>query len=154
MKETINLNKELESLFLSGDPFLLAEDIQGEVFRQTANRVTKEFSFEGNKYFIKLHYGVGWKEIFKNLIKLRVPTLGAFPEWKALKKLKSLGINCPEAVGFYSKGINPSNIRSFLITKSLINTISLEEALQKGKFQELDFLTKKRFIEKIALISA
>ena len=153
MKETIFLNKELESLFLSGDPFLLAEDIQGEVFRQTANRITKEFSFEGNKYFIKLHYGVGWKEIFKNLIKLRVPTLGAFPEWKALKKLKSLGIDCPEVVGFYSKGINPSNIRSFLVTKSLINTISIEEALNKGKFQELDFPTKKRFIEKIALIS-
>ena len=153
MKETIFLNKELESLFLSGDPFLVAEDIQGEVFRQTANRITKEFTFEGNKYFIKLHYGVGWKEIFKNLIKLRVPTLGAFPEWKALKKLKSLGIDCPEPVGFYSKGINPSNIRSFLVTRSLINTISIEEALNKGKFQDLDFPTKKRFIEKVALIS-
>ena len=153
MKETIFLNKELESLFLSGDPFLVAEDIQGEVFRQTANRITKEFTFEGNKYFIKLHYGVGWKEIVKNLIKLRVPTLGAFPEWKALKKLKSLGIDCPEPVGFYSKGINPSNIRSFLVTKSLLNTISIEEALNKGKFQELDFPTKKRFIEKVALIS-
>ena len=153
MKETIFLNKELESLFLSGDPFLVAEDIQGEVFRQTANRITKEFTFEGNKYFIKLHYGVGWKEIFKNLIKLRVPTLGAFPEWKALKKLKSLGIDCPEPVGFYRKGINPSNIRSFLVTKSLLNTVSIEEALNKGKFQELDFPTKKRFIEKVALIS-
>ena len=153
MKETIFLNKELESLFLSGDPFLVAEDIQGEVFRQTANRITKEFTFEGNKYFIKLHYGVGWKEIVKNLIKLRVPTLGAFPEWKALKKLKSLGIYCPEPVGFYRKGINPSNIRSFLVTKSLLNTISIEEALNKGKFQELDFPTKKRFIEKVALIS-
>jgi len=52
LKETIFLNKELESLFLSGDPFLVAEDIQGEVFRQTANRITKEFTFEGNKYFI------------------------------------------------------------------------------------------------------
>ena len=153
MKETIFLNKELESLFLSGDPFLVAEDIQGEVFRKTANRITKEFTFEGSKYFIKLHYGVGWKEIFKNLIKLRVPTLGAFPEWKALKKLKSLGIDCPEPVGFYRKGINPSNIRSFLVTKSLLNTVSIEEALNKGKFQELDFPTKKRFIEKVALIS-
>ena len=153
MKETIFLNKELESLFLSGDPFLVAEDIQGEVFRKTANRITKEFTFEGDKYFIKLHYGVGWKEIFKNLIKLRVPTLGAFPEWKALKKLKSLGIYCPEPVGFYRKGINPSNIRSFLVTKSLLNTVSIEEALNKGKFQELDFPTKKRFIEKVALIS-
>ena len=148
MKETIFLNKELETLFLSGDPFLVAEDIKGEVFRQTANRITKEFTFEGNKYFIKLHYGVGWQEIIKNLLKLRAPTLGAFPEWKALKKLRSLGIECPEPVCFYSKGINPSNIRSFLITKSLINTISLEEALQKGKFQELDFPSKKRFIKK------
>ena len=153
MKETIFLNKELESLFLSGDPFLVAEDIQGEVFRQTANRITKEFTYEGNKYFIKLHYGVGWKEIVKNLLKLRAPTVGAFPEWRALNKLRSLRIDCPEPVGFYSKGINPSNIRSFLVTKSLINTISIEEALKKGKLQELDFPTKKRFIEKVALIS-
>jgi len=153
LKETIFLNKELESLFLSGDPFLVAEDIQGEVFRQTANRITKEFTLEGNKYFIKLHYGVGWKEIVKNLLKLRAPTVGAFPEWRALNKLRSLGIDCPEPVVFYSKGINPSNVRSFLVTKSLVNTISIEEALKKGKLQELDFPTKKRFIEKVALIS-
>ncbi len=82
-----------------------------------------------------------------------MPTIGAFPEWKALKKLKSLGIDCPEPVGFYSKGTNPAKSKSFLVTKSLLETISLEEALQKGKFQELDFPIKKRFIEKLALIS-
>ena len=153
MKETIFLNKELESLFLSGDPFEVAGEIKGKIFRKTANRITKEFSFKGNNYFIKLHYGIGWKEIVKNLLKLRMPTIGAFPEWKALKKLKSLGIDCPEPVGFYSKGINPAKSKSFLVTKSLLETISLEEALQKGKFQELNFPIKKRFIEKVALIS-
>lgn len=153
MKETIFLNKELESLFLSGDPFEVAGEIKGKIFRKTANRITKEFSFKGNNYFIKLHYGIGWKEIVKNLLKLRMPTIGAFPEWKALKKLKSLGIDCPEPVGFYSKGTNPAKSKSFLVTKSLLETISLEEALQKGKFQELNFPIKKRFIEKVALIS-
>ena len=120
MKETIFLNKELESLFLSGDPFEVAGEIKGKIFRKTANRITKEFSFKGNNYFIKLHYGIGWKEIVKNLLKLRMPTIGAFPEWKALKKLKSLGIDCPEPVGFYSKGTNPAKSKSFLVTKSLL----------------------------------
>ena len=153
MKETIFLNNELKNLFSSGDFFSIAENIEGEVFRKTANRITKEFTFEGNRYFIKLHYGVGWKEIFKNIVKFRAPTIGASPEWKALKKLKSLGIECPEPVGFYSAGINPANLKSFLITRSLINTISLEEALKKRKFQKLSFSKKRKFIEKIALIS-
>ena len=153
MKETIFLTNELKNLFSSGDFFSIAENIEGEVFRKTANRITKEFTFEGNRYFIKLHYGVGWKEIFKNILKFRAPTIGASPEWKALKKLKSLGIECPEPVGFYSTGINPANLKSFLITRSLINTISLEEALKKRKFQKLSFSKKREFIEKIALIS-
>ena len=153
MKETIFLTNELKNLFSSGDFFSIAENIEGEVFRKTANRITKEFTFEENRYFIKLHYGVGWKEIFKNIFKFRAPTIGASPEWKALKKLRSLGIEGPEPVGFYSTGINPANLKSFLITKSLINTISLEEALKKGEFQKLSFCKKREFIEKIALIS-
>ena len=115
MKETIFLTNELKNLFSSGDFFSIAENIEGEVFRKTANRITKEFTFEGNRYFIKLHYGVGWKEIFKNIFKFRAPTIGASPEWKALKKLRSLGIECLEPVGFYSTGINPANLKSFLI---------------------------------------
>ena len=153
MKETIFLTNELKNLFSSGDFFSIAENIEGEIFRKTANRITKEFTFEGNRYFIKLHYGVGWKEIFKNIFKFRAPTIGASPEWKALKKLRSLGIECPEPVGFYSSGINPATLKSFLITRSLINTVSLEEALKKRKFQELSFSKKREFIEKIALIS-
>ena len=153
MKETIFLTKEVKNLFSSGDPFLIAENIEGEVFRKTANRITKEFTFEGNRYFIKLHYGIGWKEILKNILKFRAPTVGASPEWKALKKLRSLGIECPEPIGFYSAGINPANSKSFLITKSLVNTISLEEALKKGKFQKLNFSKKREFIEKVATIS-
>ena len=153
MKETIFLTNELKNLFSSGDFFSIAENLEGKIFRETANRITKEFTFDGNRYFIKLHYGVGWKEIFKNILKFRAPTVGAFPEWKALKKLRSLGIECPEPVGFYSTGINPANLKSFLITRSLINTISLETALKKGKFQKLSFSDKREFIEKIALIS-
>jgi tRNA A-37 threonylcarbamoyl transferase component Bud32 len=153
LKETIFLTNELNNLFSSRDFFSIAENLEGKVFRKTANRITKEFTFEGNRYFIKLHYGVGWKEIFKNIFKFRAPTIGASPEWKALKKLRSLGIECPEPVGFYSSGINPATLKSFLITRSLINTVSLEEALKKRKFQELSFSKKREFIEKIALIS-
>ena len=153
MKKTIFLTEEVKGLFSSGDPFSIAENIEGEVFRKTANRITKEFVFEDNRYFIKLHYGVGWKEVLKNILKLRAPTISASPEWKALKKLRLLGIDCPEPVGIYSTGINPANVKSFIITKSLINTISLEEALQKDKFQKLNFSEKKEFIEKIATIS-
>ena len=71
MKKTIFLTEEVKGLFSSEDPFSIAENIEGEVFRKTANRITKEFVFEDNRYFIKLHYGVGWKEVLKNILKLR-----------------------------------------------------------------------------------
>jgi heptose I phosphotransferase len=96
---------------------------------------------------------VGWKEIFKNLFKLTLPTISANREWKAINKLNKLNISCPEAVAVCSRGFNPANSESFLITKSLVNTISLEEALQEGRYESLDVKEKKRLIFKIADIS-
>ena len=152
MKETIFLTNELKNLFSSGDFFSIAENIEGEIFRKTANRITKEFTFEGDRYFIKLHYGVGWKEIFKNICKFRAPTIGASPELKALKKLRSLGIECPEPVAFFSRGVNPAKKYSFIITKALIQTISLEDLLLKER-TVLSLKKKRQLLKNLALIS-
>jgi heptose I phosphotransferase len=153
VNKTIFLDKNIKDLFSEGDVYEIAKNLEGKIYREVANRTTKEFTHNGINYFIKYHGGVGWKEIFKNLFKLTLPTIGANREWKAINRLNELNISCPEAVAICSRGLNPANSESFLITKSLVNTISLEDALKEGKYESLDIREKKKLIFKIAEIS-
>jgi lipopolysaccharide core heptose(I) kinase len=61
--------------------------LDGEMFRDMDDRRTLRFSLNGKRYFLKAHYGVGWKEIFKNLLQFRLPVLGARNEWLAIQCL-------------------------------------------------------------------
>jgi len=153
VNKIIFIDKNIKDLFSEGDIYETAKNIEGRVYRETANRITKEFTYKGINYFIKYHGGIGWKEIFKNLFKLTLPTIGANREWKAIKRLNELNINCPEVAAVCFRGLNPANSESFLITKALVNTISLEEALKQGKYQSLTVSDKREFILKIAEIS-
>ena len=76
------LRKELALKAGHQDPFDWVEDIaesaSGEaVYRAREGRLTLRFVVDGRAYFLKLHRGVGWLEIIKNLITLRAPVLGS-----------------------------------------------------------------------------
>ena len=66
------------------DAFLALE---GEIFRQVGERKTLRFVAGNRGYFIKIHAGVGWREIFKNLFQGRLPVLGAKNEVRAIERL-------------------------------------------------------------------
>ena len=55
-----------------GDSFHNLQAIEGKVYRDVQGRKTLQFVLGGKSYFIKNHFGVGWKEIFKNLVQLRL----------------------------------------------------------------------------------
>jgi heptose I phosphotransferase len=101
--------------------------LRGQVYRELEGRRTQRIELGGQGYFIKQHEGIGWKEIFKNLLQLRLPVYSAKNEWDALKRLKSLKIPSMDAVGFGRRGFNPAQTESFLITKELTGIISLED---------------------------
>ena len=101
--------------------------LDGEMFRDIANRRTLRFTLGGKRYFLKAHYGVGWKEILKNLLTLRLPVLGARNEWRAIQKLTQMGVDTMTFVAYGERGINPANRQSFVITEALENTVSLED---------------------------
>jgi len=103
------------------------ECLEGETFREVAGRRTFRFILNEKAYFAKLHLGVGWQEILKNLTQLRLPVLGASNEWQAILRLQELNLETMTPVAYASEGINPARIRSCLITESLEDTISLEE---------------------------
>ena len=69
--------------------------LRGRVYREPkgGNRRTLRFERAGRGYFLKLHWGVGWREILKNLTSLRAPVLGAGNEWRAIHRLEQLGVS-------------------------------------------------------------
>lgn len=111
-----------------GDVFARVFAIDGEVYREPpgARRRTLRFEHAGHDYFLKLHWGVGWREIFKNLLAFKRPVLGARNEWRAIQVLDALGVETMRLAGYGEQGWNPARRRSFVITHELKDTVSLE----------------------------
>lgn len=101
--------------------------IDGQVFRRTRDRKTVCFEHDGRRYFLKAHYGVGWKEIAKNLLQLKWPVLGADNEWLAIHWLQALGLATMSAVAF-GRGPGLAGRRSFIVTRALQGMSNLETA--------------------------
>lgn len=142
------LNPEIESNF--PDPKIRFQQImslKGTIYRQLENRCTMRLCLKDRYYFIKKHTGVGWFEIIKNLLQLRLPVISAKHEYLALKKLKEIGIPTQEVVGFGCEGANPAKKKSFLITKELPQLISLEEWVAAGHHIKQKKLKRKLLLQ-------
>ena len=83
-----------------GDTFEKAMALQGKAFRDVPGRKTSQITLLGNRYFIKQHFGVGWGEIFKNLLSLKKPIWGAMTEVQAIQKITSLDIATTPLVAY------------------------------------------------------
>ena len=92
----LELSKVFAQQWQNKDPFTEAENLQGEVFRALEARKTLRFSLSEigyeKSYFIKIHRGVGWFEIIENLLRLRLPVLGAKNEYLAINMNENTGI--------------------------------------------------------------
>ena len=66
----IIIKPPFDQLWRGKDPFVAVDAVQGEIYREREGRKTLRFEVDGKGYFLKLHRGVGWKEIFKNIIQL------------------------------------------------------------------------------------
>ena len=147
------LDSELESFFSDIDPFVKIFQIEGDIYRKTANRETKKFSLGERTFFLKYHGPIGYKEVLKNLLKFQLPTVSAYPEWKALQKLSKLGIKAPTPLAIISRGFNPANSESIIITESVEPNISIEEILESKLINDVKANEKRNIIKKVAQIS-
>ncbi len=127
--------------------------LRGECFRQQKGRLTQRVKIEAQHYFIKQHSGVGWREIFKNLLQWRLPVLSAKTESRALQRLSALGIAAPKVVACASRGINPARLQSFILLEELSNMPSLEEVSRPWQDRPPPFSFKQQLIKKIAEIA-
>jgi len=124
----------------------------GDIYREPpgANRRTLRFERGGQGFYLKLHWGVGWREIIKNLTSLRLPVLGAKNEWRAIQKLEQLGVETMRLAGYGHVGLNPAQQQSFVITEELANCISLEDYCRDWPETPPPFAHKRRLVERVA----
>ena len=109
------------------DAFDAVMRLDGEVFRDVPGRKTIRVDIGGMTCFVKQHFGVGWREIFKNLLSLRLPIVSARTEWQAIRRLDAIGIPTTPALAFGERGCDPSRRQSFVITRDLGDIVSLED---------------------------
>ncbi len=126
---------------------------QGEVFRSKEGRRTVQFRLAGKPYFLKYHAGVGWGEIVKNLVQLRLPIISAKSEWQAIRFLESHDLSTLSIAAYGERGWNPAKKSSFLVTDELTRTMSLEHLGAQWRASPPSFQTKKILIEKLASIA-
>lgn len=151
----IHLHDDLKDCLEQGKEFDQLMNMEGEMFRDMPRegRRTLRFSCRGKSYFIKIHRGVGWREIFKNLFSLRKPILGARNEWQAIKKLNALAIPTTPLVAYGERGLNPARRESFVLTRDLGKTISLETLCADWATNPPTRKLKRSLIKEIARIA-
>ncbi len=150
---TLYLREDFALAWKDADPFQKVDALQGVVYRNVKGRRTLQFEQDGKQYFAKIHHGVGWGEIIKNLLTLRLPILGAQNEWRAVAKLQKLGVETMTAVAWGSRGWNPARRHSFIITEALEHTVSLEDYCAPWAKQRPPFAIKLRLLSALARIS-
>lgn len=145
---------ELKQHFPDAQHFDDIMRLQGEIYRDQPGRKTLRFEKNNQFYFAKLHFGVGWQEIFKNIISLRLPIISAQNEWIAIQELDQVQIPTTPLLGFGNRGWNPATRKSFVITRALENTISLEDYCKSWLTTPPNFSTKHNLIKKVAELAS
>ena len=123
--------------------------LDGENFRRVKSRRTFRFVLQNRAYFAKLHRGIGWKEIFKDLLQGKKPVLGAANEFQALQLLNAHGLPTMTPAAFGSRYIDPARRESFLVTEELPGMISLEDFVLTPEFPRLRRWALRRLAEHV-----
>ena len=122
----------------------------GDIYRSKEGRKTLRFYRDGQSYFLKIHSGVGWAEIIKNLLQLRLPVLSARNEYDAVAALNRLGVDTLSVAAYSCEGINPAAIKSVIVTEDLVGTVSLEDYCADWKNNPPAFHIRLKLLLKLA----
>lgn len=153
-RDTLVVPPEFAQALGAGDTFERVMQQDGTTYRDMPGRRTLRFDLAGESYFAKLHYGVGWGEIFKNLLTLRLPVVSARTEWNAIHRLGELGIATTPAVAFGCRGANPATLRSFIVTRDLGDIVSLEDYCRDWPANPPPLTLKRALLRRVAEIAA
>ena len=151
----IVLDDVFKALWQNKDPFEEVEKLEGIDFRKVKTRRTFRFEVDGRGYFAKVHHGIGWKEILKNIFQFKLPVLGAANEFNALAKLHSIQVATMTSAAYGRKGgIDPAKQESFLITCELENMTSVEDIAKAGTSTQIKHILIRKIAESAAKMHA
>ncbi len=145
------LPPEWESLWDGKDPFLQIFALQGQEYRNMDGRRTLRFELLGESYFVKMYQGIGWWRILRSILTLRKPpVLSARNEWQAIDALHKVGIDTLTTVAYGERGRSPATRQSFLVTKELTETESLEDFCRLWSVHPPTARLKRALIKRVA----
>ncbi len=152
MREVV-LREPLATLWQGEDVFARVGDLKGRVVREKEGRRTSRCAIGGRYYFLKHHTGVGWREILKNLLQLRLPVVDASNEWRAMNRLAELDIGTLEPVAWGRRGRDPARRESFLITRERREVETLEDLTRDWPVAPPPPAFRRAIIHRVAAIS-
>tara|TARA_R110000823_G_scaffold125385_3_gene252025 strand:+ start:17399 stop:18259 length:861 start_codon:yes stop_codon:yes gene_type:complete len=123
------------------------------VYRQREGRKTLRVQLEGRTFFLKLHSGVGRREILKNLARGQRPVLDASSEFRALRSLAAAGIATPGVAAYACSDEAPATRRSMILTDDLTDTLSLEQLCVQWRSQPPPFALRLSVLHAVADIA-
>ncbi|MFK3798072.1 lipopolysaccharide core heptose(I) kinase RfaP [Pseudomonas sp. NPDC088444] len=144
------LEEPFKSLWAGRDAFEAVEELQGQVYRELENRRTLRTEVDGKGYFVKIHRGIGWGEVAKNLLTAKLPVLGAGKEFEAINRLKEVGVPTMTSVAYGERGNNPAAQHSFIVTEELAPTESMEDVSLHWAKQPPEPRMKRAYIAEVA----
>ena len=144
------LRDDIAAAWQGQDPLEAAFALEGEVFRDVPGRRTLRVQIAGVAYFVKLHYGVGWGEVFKNWLQLKLPVIGAENEYVACSALETLGMVAPRPAAYANSEGSIASRRSFVLTDELAGWVSLEDVTDPWLDEAPSALTKHRLLTRVA----
>ena len=150
MTDTLFLREDLAAAWRGEDPFERVAQLDGEIFRDVAARRTLRFETAGRSYFAKLHFGVGWREILKNLVVLRRPVIDASNEYRACLLLPKFGVSTPAPAAYGVRGRSPATRQSFIVCDELTDHVSLSTLSQNWHHEPPEPAFKRRLIVAVA----
>ena len=147
---TVYLREDIAARWSGRDPMQEAFSLEGEIYRNVARRKTLRVSIGGKYYFVKLHFGVGWVEVFKNWLQLKRPVLGAENEYQACRDLAATGLAAPLAAAYGMAAGSLASRRSFVLCDELTGRASLEDVTERWPEQGVDPLLRLRMLKAVA----
>lgn len=153
MSMMVWIDPEYRKLFPAKQIFADTALIEGEVFREGRGRVTLRFQRGDEYFFLKRHTGIGWWEIIKDILQGRMPVLGAANEWQALQRLQIMNVSTLYPIAFGRQGGNPAGRQSFIITRELVKTTSLEDYVKDWQKRDDFVRVKRQLIRQVARVA-
>ncbi len=150
VRDKLFLRPDIASKWAGRDPLASAFALKGEVFRQVKGRRTLKVRIGDDDFFVKLHEGVGWAEIFKNWLQFKHPVVGADNEFVACRGLQAAGIPAPVPAAY---GCGPGNMArraSFILCEALHNFETLEDVGLAWTTHPPNGITRLRLLEAVA----